>query len=280
MVTTEVELPPATHVGRVALVVNDLDAMIQFYEEVVGLTTMTRDADAATLGAGSDELLVLDADTEASARGRDKAGLFHTAFRVPTRAALGDALARAQSRGRLSGASDHLVSEALYLGDPEDNGVEIYCDRPRAEWPMTDDDRVEMDTLPLDLDALRAAGSRADTAPDGTDLGHVHLEITNLDDAREFYVDTLGLGVRQAWGDSALFVAAGDYHHHVGLNTWKGRAEPASGRGLDYFELVVPDDEALDAVRSRLQDAELGVQQAEDGFALTDPDDIGVRVRR
>lgn len=280
MSRTESTLPATTHVGRVALVVNDLEVMVQFYEDVVGLTTMTRDAAAATLGAGGDELLVLDAHREVSERGPDQTGLFHTSFRVPTRKALGDALARVRTHAHLSGASDHLVSEALYLSDPEDNGVEIYCDRPRTEWPTTDDERVEMDTLPLDLDALQAAGTGADTAPDGTDVGHVHLEATDLDAAREYYVDTLGLGVRQRMGDSALFVAAGDYHHHVGLNTWNGRSESASGRGLDWFELVLPDDEALDAVRSRLQDGELGVEQTEDAFALTDPDGIGVRVRR
>lgn len=280
MSRTESTVPAATHVGRVALVVNDLDAMVKFYRDVVGLTTMTRDAERATLGAGGDELLVLDADREASARGREEAGLFHTAFRVPTREALGDALARVRTHARLSGASDHHVSEALYLSDPEDNGVEIYCDCPREEWPMTDDDRVEMNTLSLDLDALCAAASGADAAPDATDVGHIHLEVTDLGAARELYVGSLGLGVRQQMGDAALFVAAGEYHHHCGLNTWNGRSEPASGRGLDWFELVVPDEEELEAVRARVRDGEFEAKQTEDGFSLTDPDGIGVRLRR
>lgn len=278
--TSPSSLPPSSRVGRVALVANDLDPMVQFYRDVVGLTVQSRDADGATLGTGGDPVLVLRADPDAPERGPDEAGLFHTAFRVPTREALADALDRIQNRWRLSGASDHLVSEALYLGDPEGNGVEIYCDRPREDWRITDDGRVEMDTLPLDLDGLRAAVSGADAAPDGTDVGHVHLEVTDIAAAREFYVDLLGLAVRQSMGDSALFVAAGGYHHHVGLNTWNGRSEPASSRGLDWFELVVPDEETLEAVRSRLVDREIPVESTPDGFSVTDPDGIGLRVRR
>lgn len=273
-------LPAATAVGRVALAVAELDRLVEFYESVVGLAVLDRDDDRATLGAGDSPFLELRADPGAPARGQTAAGLFHTAFRVPDRAALGAALARIEDRWRLTGASDHHVSEALYLRDPEDNGVEIYCDRRRADWP-TADGRVRMDTLPLDLDPLRAAagrGSTAEAVPAGTDVGHVHLEVTDLGAARPFYVDGLGLGVRQRM-TGALFLAAGGYHHHVGVNTWNGRSTPAGGRGLDWFELRAPGD-AVAAARERLADRGADARETDDGLAVVDPDGIEIRLRR
>ncbi len=269
-------LPADTAVGRVALCVADLDRLVDFYRSVIGLDVQSRLPDHATLGAGGTALLELHHAPDAPARGRTAAGLFHTAFRVPSREALGDALVRVESRWQLAGASDHLVSEALYLSDPEGNGVEVYCDRPRAEWP-TREDRVEMDTLRLDLGPLREAAGDPERVHEGTDVGHVHLEVTDLSAARQFYVDALGLGLRQEW-DSASFVAAGGYHHHVGLNTWNGQSTPAGDRGLEWFELRVPDDGAFAAVRERLADWD--VRETDDGIALADPDGIGLRVRR
>jgi catechol 2,3-dioxygenase len=269
-------LPATAAVGRVALTVTDIAAVADFYESVVGLDIVSEGDDRVVLGAGDRPLLVLERDPEAPERPREAAGLFHTAFRVPNRAALADALARVESEWTLAGASDHRVSEALYLWDPEDNGVEIYCDRPREEWP-TENDRVQMDTLPLDREALGEAAAGADGVPAGTDVGHVHLEVTSLEDARPFYVDALGLGVRQEY-NGALFVAAGDYHHHVGLNTWNGRSDPTSGRGLAWVELTVPDDDALAATRERLVGAGVAVTDTDDGIAVSDPDGIRVRV--
>jgi catechol 2,3-dioxygenase len=213
----------------------------------------------------------------------DAAGLFHLALRVPSRAALGDVLTRLDdSPFTLSGASDHLVSEALYLRDPDGNGVEVYRDRPRDEWTFRDD-RVEMDTLPLDLDTLRdaATGASADRLPDGTDLGHVHLEVSSLADASAFYVDTLGLNVRTESYQGALFVAAGDYHHHVGLNTWNGRRTSAGDhRGVEWFEFLVPDAAAVDALAESVGHTGLrGVERDGDALRLTDPDGVDVHVR-
>lgn len=276
---SEGDLPAAARVGRTALVVSDLDELERFYRDVVGLTVLGREGDRSVLGAGETALLELRADASTPERTRAEAGLFHTAFRVPDRGALGDALARVRDHWHLGGASDHLVSEALYLTDPEGNGVEIYRDRPQEEWPTTDDGRVQMDTDRLDLDALQAERTGDEHAPDGTDVGHVHLEVTDLDAARDFYVDALGLGVRQAWGDAALFVAAGDYHHHVGLNTWNGRTTPKTGRGLDWFELLLPDEAALDATVDRLDARDVNIDDTDAGVAVTDPDGITVRLR-
>ena len=271
-------LPDATRLGRSALRVADLDAMIEFYRTVVGLSVQSRDETRATLGVDDTPLLMLSQDADAVPRTDRQAGLFHNAFRVPSRTALGAALERVRDHWTLEGASDHLVSEALYLSDPEGNGVEIYCDRPREEWPRSDDGTVEMSTLPLDVDAVVSQSDSAADAPAGTDLGHMHLETTSLSAAREFYVETLGLGV-QIDSDAALFLAAGDYHHHVGINTWNGRSEPAGGRGLAWFEVVVPSNDALAAVRERLADAGVDVTDRSDGVAIADPDGIGIRLR-
>ncbi|MFC6989526.1 VOC family protein [Haloplanus sp. GCM10025708] len=266
-------LPAATRVGRVALRVNSLDDVLPFYRDVLGLD-VRRDGTTARLLAGDDALLVLSEDDDAPARSPDEAGLFHLAIRVPDRAALADALGRARAADEsLTGASDHLVSEALYFRDPENNGVEVYRDRPRSAWPWTDDG-VAMATRPLDLDDLAAAGD-GEALPPATDLGHVHLEVTDLSRAEAFYADALGLNVRARYGDEATFLAAGDYHHHVGLNTWNDRRAPASrSRGLAWFELVVPDGETLSTVRRRLDDRGHDVDST-DGAA--DPD--GIRVR-
>jgi catechol 2,3-dioxygenase len=281
-------LPASAGIGRVALTVGDLDETVAFYRDVVGLQVHSREDDtderggAATLGTAEDPLLELRTDPDAAERPESAAGLFHTAFRVPSRAALGDALDRIRSGWRLTGASDHLVSEALYLRDPEGNGVEIYCDRPRDEWPTTDDGRVAMTTDPLDLDALATESTGSESIPSGSDVGHVHLEVTALESARSFYADALGMNVRQAMS-GALFLAAGEYHHHVGCNVWNGRSTRAEGRGLDWFEVVVP-EAALTGVRERFEAADVTVAGTPDesdagGFAVTDPDGIELRIR-
>jgi len=292
-------LPAGTRIGRVALRVADLEETTAFYRDVVGLAVLDRDGDEAVLGVGDEELLVLQRAADAPERGPTDAGLFHTAFRVPSRAALGEALGRVRDRWRLDGASDHLVSEALYLDDPEGNGVEIYRDRPREECPVADDGSVRMATEPLDVEGVAAAadpdfaedsaGDAADSAPadrvpPGTDVGHVHLEVTSLSAFEAVYVDGLGFEVGMT-GPDVRFVAAGGYHHHLGANTWRGRTTPTSGRGLAWFEVVVPDGAALDAVRARLDavasdgDTEFAVDGRADGIAVTDGDGIEVRVR-
>jgi catechol 2,3-dioxygenase len=281
-------LPPETRVGRVALRVADVDAVADFYREVVGLVDLLDQGGdgAVVLGVGDTPLLVLQPGATRS-RPASAAGLYHTAFRVPSRAALGDTLARIRDDWQLEGASDHRVSEALYLSDPEGNGVEIYRDRPREEWPTDRDGSVRMGTDRLDLGALAAAAHDAEDptdasrAPDGTDVGHVHLEVSSLERFVDWAVDAVGLTVRQRV-PRAVFVAAGGYHHHVGANTWGGRSGPApdDGRGLAWFELVVPTAVALEAVRARLAEAEASVVTASDeGVVVDGPDGLTVRFR-
>jgi catechol 2,3-dioxygenase len=270
-------LPAESRIGRVAIRVADLDRLAAFYESVVGLDRLTESDEQVTLGTGGRALLELHARPDLPERAPDETGLFHTAFLFPDRASLGDALSRVDAEWRLTGASDHRVSEALYLDDPEGNGVELYRDRPREAWP-TADGRVQMDTLRLDLDALRADAGGGEAAPAETTVGHVHLEVSSIPDARRFYVDTLGMNLRQEW-NGAAFVAAGEYHHHVGLNTWNERQEPGTGRGIDWFELLVPDEGALSAVRERFDADAVAVEERGGDLTVQDPDGITLRVR-
>ncbi|WP_049922043.1 VOC family protein [Halopiger djelfimassiliensis] len=290
MTAASASLPEATRLGRTALVVADRAAMTEFYRDVVGLAVQHRDQSTTTLGIDGTPLLVLQTTKTARPRDRDRTGLFHNAFRVPDRGALGAALARIRDRWQLEGASDHGISEALYLSDPEGNGVEIYCDKPRSEWPRTDDGTVRALSTPLALESLAAdaTGGPASTVPAGTTVGHVHLEVSSIDATRRFYVETLGFDETIEGWSSALFVAAGDYHHHVGANVWQDRSKPATEdqRGLAWFELVVPDDGAFDAVSDRLAASEVSTRRVEapdgsgdDPLEVTDPDGIRIRIR-
>jgi catechol 2,3-dioxygenase len=273
-------LPETTRIGRVALDVPDLERALAFYRDVIGLAVHEGDpaAERAVLGAPDEPLLVLRSTPASDPRPADAAGLYHTAFRVPTRAALGDALERIEANAGLDGASDHGVSEALYLRDPAGNGVEVYRDRPSADWPRRGD-RIDMVTLPLALSSVRDAAGDGDSAPAGTRVGHVHLEVTSLAAARSVYVDALGMNVRATVGDSALFLAAGEYHHHLGLNVWRDRQAPASGRGLAWFELLVPHGETLPAIRDRLAAAGHEPEAVGAGFVVADPDAIQLHLR-
>ncbi len=249
-----------TIIKTVTLRVADLDRSRRFYEEVVGLKTLASATGEARLGVGDEALLVLQESPDAPRRARDEAGLFHIAFRVPDRPALGDALRRIQRRHRLTGASDHEISHALYLNDLDNNGLEIYTDRPRKEWPIDDQGRLGLATKRLDLQKLAdtTPSDDPDHFPKGTDVGHVHLEVVELREAHQFYVGLLGLGVTVE-APSVLFVADDDYHHHVGLNRWNTRRRPhnQSSLGLVSVEISLPDQ----SVDTLLAEAEkLGIE--------------------
>lgn len=275
-------LPADTDIGRVALTVADLGTVSEFYTSVIGLDVLEETSAGVLLGPASGPPILVLEETDADPRPHDAAGLFHHAIRVPDRQALGTVLTRIEERWALDGASDHGVSEALYLEDPEGNGVEVYRDRPRSEWPRDSAGGVEMYTRPLDLEALKREGTGAETLSMAT-MGHVHLEVTDLGNAEAFYADRLGFGVADQWAQrgtlEALFLAAGDYHHHVGLNTWGGRTQSARGRGLAWFEVVVPDAGTVQAVRNRVQEAGISSTDRDTGFEVADPDDIQVQIR-
>lgn len=257
-------LPAATSLGAVRLTVADLAATTAFYERVLGLRVLRHHGDEAALGTAAGAPLVeLVQRGDAAPRPRRSSGLFHLALLLPSRTELALALRRiALARHPLQGASDHLVSEALYLADPEGNGIEIYRDRPRAEWGREPDGQIRMATLPLDLDAVIAelpAGLADDApdpgVPDEARMGHVHLQVSDLDEAEAFYHGVLGFDVVVRGYPGALFVSAGGYHHHLGLNTWAslGGVPNAPGtRGLDRFTVTLPDAASLSAVGERL----------------------------
>ncbi len=284
MVTASID--PATSVGRVALTVRDLAGVRDFYERVVGLREIETGEGRVVLGAGDTPLVELVEDLEAPPRPPRTTGLFHLALLVPDRAELARSLQRlVETRWPLAGASDHLVSEALYLGDPEGNGIEIYRDRPSEEW-QRDGDELRMATLPLDLNDLLGdldGESVADGAvPNGTRMGHVHLNVADLVASERFYADVLGLDVTARTYPGALFLSAGGYHHHIGLNTWRGEGvpePPAGSLGLRSFELTLPTPEVLEDTIARLRAGGAEVDDPTDGEALArDPDGNAVRL--
>ena len=276
--------PPRHGSGRSGSGSETSSALRDFYETTIGLRTLGVEDGVMTLGANGAVLVELVSDPEAPSRPPRSTGLFHLALLVPTRADLARTLRRVVgSGGRLSGASDHLVSEALYLSDPEGNGIELYRDRPRHEWSVTDG-TVEMDTLPLDLESLLAEPGGEDADPEmpaGSTLGHVHLQVADLGAAEEFWVGGFGLDVMERRVPGALFTSAGGYHHHVGLNTWAtaGAPSPPPGaRGLVRFEVVLPDAAAVDAVGERLGRV-AAVDRVEGGVLAVDPSGNAVLVR-
>lgn len=221
-------------IGRVALTVNDAATVGRFYQTALGLRPLGGDGTVTRLGAGDRVLLELRTDRAARRAGRAEAGLFHTAFLMPDRAALARWLVHAaETRVPLQGASDHLVSEAIYLADPEGNGIEVYVDRPRAEWPV-EQGRLRMATDPLDLNGLAAAAdARWDGAPAGMVVGHVHLQVGAVAEAEAFYNGRLGFDITTHY-PGAAFYGAGGYHHHLATNVWNSRGAgrrslPATG---------------------------------------------------
>jgi catechol 2,3-dioxygenase len=257
----------ATSLGAVSLTVSDLGRARAFYEQVLGLVPSPAVPDggplALTDAGGGPALVVLHEDREAAPFNPRQSGLFHLALLVPSRIELARSLRRiADARWPLTGASDHLVSEALYLRDPDGNGIEIYRDRPRAQWPSDDHGATRMDTLRLDLsELLRELDDDAEPDPvpavaAGTRIGHVHLQISELDAAERFYCGVLGFDVTVRTYSGALFVSAGGYHHHLGLNTWQTLGAPslsAGGVGLRSFEVLLPDGAALTRALDRLE---------------------------
>ncbi len=270
---------PGTTIGTVRLTVRDLKRARDFYERAIGLESAELDSGAVALGIGGGRPLVeLYGDGSAPPRGRRTTGLYHFAILVPSRADLAGALARlAEAEWPLDGASDHLVSEALYLSDPDGNGIEIYRDRPREEWQRTSEG-IAMATIPLDLRGLVAelssAGAREALMPNGTRIGHVHLQVADLAETEAFYHGVLGFDVVTRSYPGALFVSAGGYHHHLGLNTWQsaGASPPGAGAvGLRSFEITLSNDQELERVLERIRTAGLELEPAPQGVGVRDP---------
>jgi catechol 2,3-dioxygenase len=250
-------LPAATRMGPVELAVRDLDAQVRFYRDLLGMKVHAHAAREAKLGS-SEVLLHLRAEPDAPPRPRGGAGLFHVAYLVPTRADLGRAIAHlVRSRYPLEGASDHEFSEALYLSDPEGNGIEIYADRPRSLWPRFEElTWARMGPQPMDVEAVLGEGAGAAWAgfPAQTRVGHVHLNVNDVAAADRFYQAAVGFDRVIELPGSASFLSAGGYHHHVAVNNWGTRGGPPNtgeSLGLRAITVELP-EEAHEAALERL----------------------------
>ncbi len=276
-------LPPSTWLGPVTLRIADEDLVTRFYAGILGYEVTKRDGQLTVSPPGAAVphfLLVLD--PHAPPRPPQAPGLYHAAILLPARSDLARILRHlAERRWPLAGASDHGVSEALYLADPEGNGLELYVDRPRTHWPRTSGSDIAMVTEPLDVrDLLRELEHDPQPwqrMPRDARVGHVHLQVSSLDRAERFYVELLGFSVTQRSYPGALFVAVGGYHHHLGLNIWNSRRAapaPPGSRGLVRFSLVIPERPAWEATLDRLEHAQRPVERG-----LTGPLGLGARTR-
>jgi catechol 2,3-dioxygenase len=276
-------LPAATAIGAVTLRVADAQRSLRWYRDMLGLELIEQSPERLVLGAGGQPFLDLEVRPGATPRDENTTGLYHVAILVPDRPSLGGVLARIAAAGVRLGASDHLVSEALYIWDEDNNGLEIYRDRPRDEWKW-DGHEVRMATDPLDLrnlgQAAIAAGKEREPMPAGTRIGHVHLQVGDIAKAGAFYCDVLGFE-KTAGRHGALFVSAGRYHHHIGMNIWHSRNAPppsANAAGLVIFEIVVPDRAALASAKARLEAAGVETEKDGDGLRFQDPWRTAVRI--
>ena len=271
--------------GRLDLRVADLPAMLRFYVDGIGLFPIAEENGGVVLGLGSTPVVTLTHSPDLRPASRGSAGLFHTAIVFDDEAALAAAMLSMlrQYPQHYTGAADHLVSQAFYFDDPGGNGVELYVDRPRSSWQW-DGGRVRMATLPIDV----AGFVQRHLTPQGAallddegvgalnlpgSLGHVHLQVGDVASARAFYVDALGFDETAAYGDQALFVSAGGYHHHMAMNTWNsaGAGLRAKTLGLGQVDILVPSPAELERVRERLAGHGITSQFDGDRLAIRDP---------
>jgi len=282
------EIPPDTRLGPVHLTVADLDRSVDYYQRVVGLAVRERGvvqdrrpvdegARFAALGARGTDLVVL-IEHPGAPPARGYAGLYHLALVVPARADLAGWLAHAvRTRVALTGLSDHFVSEAIYLSDPDEHGIELYWDRPRPHWEGQVAQR--MTSFPLDTNGLLAelddpATAPFDGLPPGTSMGHVHLRVADVPSTVAFYRDVLGFRLMATFGRQAAFLAAGGYHHHIGANSWESAGAPQAPPGtatLRHATIVLPDTASRDAVVARVARSGQAAEDAPAGFLVRDP---------
>ncbi|MGQ7887967.1 VOC family protein [Paenibacillus sp. WC2504] len=280
-------LPKDMKIGIIKLFVSDLERSIRFYQETVGLRLGKTTSTSAELTIdGIKPFVILEEmpDAQITPR-RSAAGLYHFAILLPTRKDLGLSLKNLIQSGIHIGQADHLVSEALYITDPDHNGIEIYCDRPRSTWRRDAEGNYIMAADPIDWEGLlhEAEGAVWSGLPVGTVMGHIHFHVKNLQKSKEFYCDILGFDVaadaRMAM--KALFISAGGYHHHIGLNVWAGEEaplRPANGTGLDYYTLVFPDEQTRNEAVERLKLANVQVSEIDNILMVKDPSGIPLRL--
>ena len=268
----------------ITLRVKSLAKQIQFYHEVLGLNVLEQDANQVTLSANNiHPLIVLQQDENVVQKPTNTIGLYHLALLVPSREDLAYVIKHLQLQGvRFDGASDHLFSEAFYLTDPEGNGIEIYRDRPRTEWPRSENGELVAASNPIDLPGIMSLLDENRTwsgLPRETILGHLHLQVSQLKDAGNFYLHVLGLEEITRFHDSALFMSAGGYHHHIAVNTWNVRGAtlpPEYSTGIMNYSITLSSKNEMDKFINHLKELHLEIQQNEKGFSILDTNKIRI----
>jgi len=263
-----------TSMGAVTLRVADLDAMTRYYRDAIALEVLSAEGDVVVLGRAATPVMILVHSPELAGASPRDAGLFHTAILFESERALAASVYSVAQKypGTFTGSSDHLVSKAFYFTDPENNGVELYWDRDRSTWSWTHGS-IEMSTLYLDPNAFLQEHLDDDAVQQpiigGAQVGHVHLQVGDTETAREFYVNRLGFEATTQFGDSALFVSAGGYHHHMAMNTWNSRgAGPRRlALGLAQVDIRVPSADDLGQLTERL--SHFGHEVRDDGQSVS-----------
>ncbi|WP_226535845.1 VOC family protein [Fictibacillus halophilus] len=275
-----------THIGNVTLKVRDLEKLIKYYAETIGLKILTRSDSAAQLTAdGIQPLLTLEGNLSLEQRPVRSAGLYHLALLVPTRKDLANVLQHfIQSDTRLVGASNHKFSEAIYLQDPENNGIEIYRDVDRKDWVRDEKGKLPAVSEPLDVHGLLGGtdNSQWKGLPEKTVMGHVHLNVTNIPEAEEFYMNVLGFEEQTRMAHHALFISAGGYHHHIALNIWNGPnaiPSPIDATGLLHYEIVVPSAEVLESLKNSLEQHNIAFIAESNQIFVKDPAGNGIIIK-
>lgn len=288
MPMSEFKLNPEMAFGPVSLKVKNLNSMLSFYEKDLGLVALRRDNEVVELSPSksAEPIIILRHVPNAEKAPDDAAGLYHYALLVPDRRSLAAAYVAIGNAGIIfDGFADHLVSEALYLTDPEGNGIEIYADRARSHWKFDEDGQVEMATQPLDIDSLlkEVTDARRDSLKaiaDGTKVGHIHLKVTDLQRSISFYRSVIGLELMRYYG-SAAFLSVGRYHHHIGMNTWEslgGKPVERNWAGLEHLTITVP-RENLNELSTLLADSPIALHEGNGQLYISDPDEIALIVK-
>lgn len=267
-----------TKIGTVAITVSNLERSLAYYQERIGLQLHKRKGDRAWLGVGGNDLLLLVARPGATKPQRTT-GLYHFAVLVPSRWHLAQSLHHLiETETPIGGASDHIISEALYLSDPDGNGIEIARDRHRDQWPRQANGELGIATQAMDWRSVLAEREKNPAGWDGLDpqttIGHIHLHIADISSATKFYCDILGFEMMSRYGPSAIFVSAGGYHHHIGLNTWAGVGVPAPPKnsiGLRWYSVDLPNKAALHSTIERIESHNIPVTETPIGWQVKDP---------
>ncbi len=266
---------PNTYVTNVEIKVSDLHRSLAYYQEIIGFKVLQQESTRATLTAdGKTALLTIVQLETVEQKSRTTSGLYHFALLLPTRRDLANIITHFRQSGVYFGASDHDVSEALYLRDPDENGIEIYVDRPENNWTWRND-QVHMVTEPLNIPSILVEVNGAwEGLPANTVMGHIHLSVSNLAAAEVFYTKGLGFDIVTRYGEQALFISTGRYHHHIGLNTWYSEGAPNLGEnqiGLKSYTLRLDNEVQADKIKANLRQIGASVTDMNGGFQTVDP---------